>query len=624
MKIKRALKPIFKATNALLMASLFLGTSLYSVTAGEVHTVEKGETLYNIAKQYGTTVETLMALNGLSDYSIDSGTQLVVAGDSVDNGYEYEEEGSSYTSTYVVQPGDYLTKIANQFGMSVHELKNLNGLTSDFIDVGDLLAITSDGLTSVTPPPYGSSGAGYTWNNDYSYSTGSSAGTYKVQAGDNVWEIALAYGITEEQLMAYNGLASKWIYPGDLLYIPGTGSTTSQGYIPYTPTYTDSFAYTVQPGDNTWDIAVAYGLTEEYLMAYNGMTSKLIYPGEVLYIPGAASSAPVSGPVQSEPVESSPTTPTTPVVPTTPSESVPESTAESTPESTESNTPRVRSPRQVQGADNRELADPATPAVDSEEINLELHEVAEGEALADIAQTYNITGAEIREWNQLLNDDIQEGDILYVTDPVNAVTAFKQLRPLTDVYPLEYLPSRGEELENAFEMFNVTEENILEWNELSSTEEFAAGEPFIVTHPEITPAVYEVQEGDSIASVAEATGVSVESIRAWNGLLDNIIYIGEELAVTNPFPTLHEVNPPETLEDIAQQYNVTVEDIRNWNNLPEESLFVGGTLIVSDPTADVETQNDRMPENESTTEETEDTDSANDETTENTTEENEE
>lgn len=604
MQNKRVIRPILKAASALLMTSVFLGPSFYSVTAGEFHTVEQGETLYHIAEKYGITVESLMALNGLNSSYIDRGQQLIIEGNhSDDGGYTYDE-GVDYesTSTYIVQPGDYLAKIASHFGMTVSQLKSLNGLSSDFIDVGDLIAVTSDGTTSVTPAPYGSSGSGYYWNDDYS-SYGES-GTYKVQPGDNVWDIAMAYGLTQEQLMAYNGLASKWIYPGDLLYIPGSGSSVPQGYIPYTPvyqepayTYTDSFAYTVQAGDNVWDIAVANGLTEEYLMAYNGMTSKLVYPGEVLYIPTTSTATPAPTPAPA-PVE---TAPTESSIPTTP---VPSSETVSETEPVESETRTVRPPAQTRTVGSRELADPETPAIESTDIDLETHEVAEGDDLASIASTYDITGAQIREWNQLLNDEIQEGDILYVTDPTNAVTATKQLRPLSEVYPLEYLPSRGEDLEDVFKMFNVTEENILTWNDLNSTEEFAAGLPLVVTHPSINPAIYEVQEGDSIASVSEATGISVETIRSWNGLLDNIIYIGEELAVSNPYPTLHEVQPGESLEDIASQYNVSIDDLRNWNNLPEQSLFVNGTLIVSDPTAEVEMEEDTTQPAESGTSET--------------------
>jgi LysM repeat protein len=45
-------------------------------------------------------------------------------------------------------------------------------------------------------------------------------------------------------------------------------------------------------------------------------------------------------------------------------------------------------------------------------------------------------------------------------------------------------------------------------------------------------------------------------------------------------PTLHIVKPGETLFRISRQYGVTVEKIRKWNTLPDDIIEVGQKLIV--------------------------------------------
>ncbi|MEA5142902.1 MAG: LysM peptidoglycan-binding domain-containing protein [Oscillibacter sp.] len=112
-------------------------------------------------------------------------------------------------------------------------------------------------------------------------SGGTNVHTYTVRAGDTLRGIAQTYGTTVAALAAANGIADPdLIYPGEILQIPGTeGAESGAGNTTGT--------YTVRSGDTLWGIAQIYGTTVAALTAANDFSvPPLIYPGEVLLIPG--------------------------------------------------------------------------------------------------------------------------------------------------------------------------------------------------------------------------------------------------------------------------------------------------------------------------------------------------
>jgi LysM repeat protein len=98
------------------------------------HTVQAGENLYRIAQRYGTTVEAIMAANSITDARLLKVGQVLLI--PVGGG------GTTGTGAYVVQPGDTLYSIAKRFGTTVETLAALNGLTPPYtIKAGQSLVI---------------------------------------------------------------------------------------------------------------------------------------------------------------------------------------------------------------------------------------------------------------------------------------------------------------------------------------------------------------------------------------------------------------------------------------------------------------------------------------------------
>ena len=210
---------------------------------GNTYTVQRGDTLSEIAARFGTTVNELVRLNNIADRDLIYPGQVLVI----------RENGGSVTPpsgavTYTVQRNDNLTEIANRFGTTVAELVRLNNIANpNLIYPGQVLIIRENGGST---PPSGTT-------------------TYTVQRNDTLSEIAARFGTTVNALTLANGIADPdLIYPGQVLVIPTGGCVDN---------------YIVQRGDTLSGIAQRFGTTVARLASLNNIrNTDRIYVGQVL------------------------------------------------------------------------------------------------------------------------------------------------------------------------------------------------------------------------------------------------------------------------------------------------------------------------------------------------------
>lgn len=94
------------------------------------YVVKAGDSLWLIARRYNTTVDTIKNINGLTSNTITTGQILKIPAG----------QNAPYIE-YTVQSGDSLWLIARKYGTTVDAIKNLNGLTSDRLNIGQVLRI---------------------------------------------------------------------------------------------------------------------------------------------------------------------------------------------------------------------------------------------------------------------------------------------------------------------------------------------------------------------------------------------------------------------------------------------------------------------------------------------------
>ena len=163
------------------------------------YTVERGDSLWSIARRFGVTVQEIRDANDLTSDTLSVGQSLIIPGISAGDDLEDNEENDTVPTTYTVVSGDSLWSIANRFGVTVSDLKSANGLTSNLLSVGQVLIIPTAGSSTPGSPIYN---------------------TYTVASGDSLWSIANRFGTTVDTIKTLNNLTSNLLSIGQVLQIP--------------------------------------------------------------------------------------------------------------------------------------------------------------------------------------------------------------------------------------------------------------------------------------------------------------------------------------------------------------------------------------------------------------------
>ena len=108
---------------------------------------------------------------------------------------------ASAQSSYTVESGDTLWGISQAQNVSVEQLKGWNGLSNDLIFPQQQLKIDAEKAAAAP--------------------AAAETSTYTVAAGDTLYKIAKANGISLDALMSWNGITGHMIYPGDKLVVKG-------------------------------------------------------------------------------------------------------------------------------------------------------------------------------------------------------------------------------------------------------------------------------------------------------------------------------------------------------------------------------------------------------------------
>ncbi len=238
---------------AVLLASLSTATTAAAwAGCGTSYVVQSGDTLGTIANRCGTTVAALKLANPNLGYWIYAGQTLWFPGAFLDNGNGY--------ATYIVARGDTLRSLADRFGTTMDVLGNLNGISNyNLIYEGQRLIVPSgSGIPSPAPSPGpqpGPSAAGtyiVQWgdtmrkiaarlnvsvadliavnpqigNPNLIYfgqvvNIPASASIYTIQRGDTLRLIAARFGTSVDSLLGLNPQIwnANWIYAGQVIRI---------------------------------------------------------------------------------------------------------------------------------------------------------------------------------------------------------------------------------------------------------------------------------------------------------------------------------------------------------------------------------------------------------------------
>ncbi|KRL86214.1 C40 family peptidase [Ligilactobacillus apodemi] len=224
-------------------AGLFLASTA-TANADTTHTVAKNDTVWDLSQKYGVSIQSIEKLN-----NIDQNTHLIVTGQTLKvpasnsstentSSEENTSADTENTTDVTVQSGDTLWDLAQKYGTTVAKLRELNGLSADttLIYPGKVLKVNgtaqaTQSTTTATTTTADQTTAATTQDTTAQDTTtqatqdttaqqttqetqtpqvtvSANHTTYTVQAGDSLYSIAQAYGVTVDSLRSANTLGA--------------------------------------------------------------------------------------------------------------------------------------------------------------------------------------------------------------------------------------------------------------------------------------------------------------------------------------------------------------------------------------------------------------------------------
>jgi len=238
------------------------------------HKVKKGESLWTIARRYGTSVQALIDANSVKNpKALRLGSYLLIpvdriTADKIAASNTTGTKKSSKSSSYKVKPGDTPSEIAEKFDISTSSLLAVNGLNSkSIIRVGQKLKIPGKGksLNSQTKENV----------------------AHTVKKGESLWSIARKYSVTVSQVKKWNKLKSDRLDAGQKLTIVLDSSNRMASSTKSKSSNKDrKFVHTVESGESLWSIARKYKVTISEIKDWNSLKTEALQIGQKLTIYG--------------------------------------------------------------------------------------------------------------------------------------------------------------------------------------------------------------------------------------------------------------------------------------------------------------------------------------------------
>ncbi|WP_445448002.1 LysM peptidoglycan-binding domain-containing protein [Enterococcus lactis] len=435
-----------------------------------------------------------------------------------------------------------------------------------------------------------------TWKSNtrsYTDATACLTGRYATDPGyaSKLNNIITTYGLTQYDTPASGNAGGGATTGGNNTGSTGSTSGSSNSGNTNSGSAT-STTYTVQSGDSVWGISNKFGITMDQLIQWNNIQNNFIYPGQKLTIKGSQENG--------------------------------SSTNNSGNNTNSSGNAGTSNGGQTTGAK---------------------YTVQSGDSVWKISNDHGITMAQLIEWNNIKNNFVYPGQQLIVSNGGSSNTGANtgntsgsnssNSSSSNTASGTKYTVKAGDSVWSVSNKYGITMAQLIQWNNIQNNFIYP-GQQLTVSNNGSTNSAssntgssantnnsssantgssssqgtYTVKAGESVWSVANKNGITMNQLIEWNNIKNNFIYPGQQLIVkggnstntntgsttsaakpntpntsattstSSSGNTMYTVKAGESVWSVANKHHITMDQLIEWNNIKNNFIYPGQQVIV--------------------------------------------
>lgn len=435
-----------------------------------------------------------------------------------------------------------------------------------------------------------------TWKSNtrsYTDTTACLTGRYATDPGyaSKLNNIITTYGLTQYDTPASGNAGGGATTGGNNTGSTGSTSGSSNSGNTNSGSAT-STTYTVQSGDSVWGISNKFGITMDQLIQWNNIQNNFIYPGQKLTIKGSQENG--------------------------------SSTNNSGNNTNSSGNAGTSNGGQTTGAK---------------------YTVQSGDSVWKISNDHGITMAQLIEWNNIKNNFVYPGQQLIVSNGGSSNTGANtgntsgsnssNSSSSNTASGTKYTVKAGDSVWSVSNKYGITMAQLIQWNNIQNNFIYP-GQQLTVSNSGSTNSAssntgssantnnsssantgssssqgtYTVKAGESVWSVANKNGITMNQLIEWNNIKNNFIYPGQQLIVkggnstntntgsttsaakpntpntsattstSSSGNTMYTVKAGESVWSVANKHHITMDQLIEWNNIKNNFIYPGQQVIV--------------------------------------------
>ncbi|EME7087686.1 LysM peptidoglycan-binding domain-containing protein [Enterococcus faecium] len=435
-----------------------------------------------------------------------------------------------------------------------------------------------------------------TWKSNtrsYTDATACLTGRYATDPGyaSKLNNIITTYGLTQYDTPASGNAGGGATTGGNNTGSTGSTSGSSNSGNTNSGSAT-STTYTVQSGDSVWGISNKFGITMDQLIQWNNIQNNFIYPGKKLTIKGSQENG--------------------------------SSTNNSGNNTNSSGNAGTSNGGQTTGAK---------------------YTVQSGDSVWKISNDHGITMAQLIEWNNIKNNFVYPGQQLIVSNGGSSNTGANtgntsgsnssNSSSSNTASGTKYTVKAGDSVWSVSNKYGITMAQLIQWNNIQNNFIYP-GQQLTVSNSGSTNSAssntgssantnnsssantgssssqgtYTVKAGESVWSVANKNGITMNQLIEWNNIKNNFIYPGQQLIVkggnsvntntgsttsaakpntpntsattstSSSGNTMYTVKAGESVWSVANKHHITMDQLIEWNNIKNNFIYPGQQVIV--------------------------------------------